>query len=123
MAGWLPRWLAGVELEWPNGRTAGWLVSKSAHVADLQLLPLISTMTLATLSVLLRARFVPAASACPSQDRHEPWLLERPNASTPNNRLRAGGVQPCSKLGADTAKLGHDHGHGLSRNPDLSPLT
>lgn len=63
--------------EWPP-----WLVkSKSAHVADSQLLLLAADHhDSRLLSVLLGASIEPVASVCPSQDRHEPRLLERQNA-------------------------------------------
>lgn len=92
-----------------NRRTAGWLSkSKSAHVADA--VPLVINMTLNFVCALGVAGLVPVASVCPSQDRHEPWLLERPNGSTPKNQMRA-------DAGADMTKL--DLGRGHSRDPNF----
>lgn len=92
-----------------NGRTAGWLLkSKSAHVADAVLL--LINMTLNFVCALVVAGLVPVASVCPSQDRHEPWLLERPNGSTPKNQLRV-------DAGADMTKL--ELGRGHSRDPNF----
>lgn len=102
--------LAGVELAWPNGRMAGEEQIGARRRLAVLLLLLLINMTLDSVCALWVAGPVPVASVCPSQDRHEPWLLERPSGSTPNTQMRA-------DAGADMTKLGHGRGH--SRDPNF----